>query len=61
MFQISYWYELVLFFVIVIPLAIIVVQSLIDRSINKFKQTEYEIKIKELECKIEKLEKRDRD
>ncbi|MFA9559935.1 hypothetical protein ACERII_21725 [Evansella sp. AB-rgal1] len=36
---------------------ILIVQSLIDRSLKQFKNMEYDFKIKELESRIEKLEK----
>ncbi|MFN7249936.1 MAG: hypothetical protein ACK4M9_04005 [Anaerobacillus sp.] len=35
----------------------LIVQSLIDRSIKQFKIMEYEFKITELESRLEKLEK----
>lgn len=39
---------------------VILLQNLIDRSIKQFKEIEYETKIKELEHRIERLEKQNK-
>lgn len=54
-------FEESIFMLILVPVSLgiifLIVQSLIDRSIKQFKIMEYEFKITELESRLEKLEK----
>jgi hypothetical protein len=58
-------FEESIFMLILVPVSLaiifLIVQSLIDRSIKQFKNMEYELKIKELESRIEKLEKSNKE
>ncbi|MCT8140249.1 hypothetical protein H1D32_22640 [Anaerobacillus sp. CMMVII] len=48
---------LLIFAPLLFGIFILIVQSLIDRSLKQFKNMEYDFKIKELESRLEKLEK----
>lgn len=52
--------EIVVILIFWIAVWMLVAQGLIDRSLRHFKQIEYEVKIKELEERLEKIEKQNK-